>query len=1379
MFKTLHFKSLFLLLCLIIGGSSSAWGEETYSLTPNQSSTGSNATSYITTLTEFTHNGISWKMNYWNPNSLQIKTNESTSTNEFRFYNTSAFSGRITQVTIKFSALTVSDASKLMFIGGTTPVTSTSGGTAGTWNSSTKTLTWTPDANSNYTCFAFYQNGKAASGTNKLATSDAIVVTYTSAALSSIAVTTPPTTIDYKVGEAFSSDGMVVTGTYSDASTKAISGYTMAIGETALSDGDVLNSAGSKTVTITYDGKTCTQDITVHALSSISLSGTYPISFTEKDEFSHEGLVVTANYDDNSTKEVTSEVTFSGYDMNTVGQQTVTVSYAPYEGATPVTTNYNISVNAGTKYTVTFDACNGSCSTESLTESAYKGGVVVPEATMSGWEFYGWAETKQNQETTVAPIVTEVGEIYNPTTNITLYAVYKIVDSTTKTITGTNLTGSATTATLLHSDHPITYKISSKNDYSNPLRVYKNNSLTIAGANITKIVLVGNDNSYPISNLGVSNNGTYSNGIWTGNSTEVVFSAANQARVSSIQVTYTTNTTSYTSLPAPKAILSFDSEEYVGVLGGTFTAPILTNTNNVTVAYSSSNTSVASVDPSTGNVTLVGEGSTVITAAFTGNESFRANSASYELTVRYGTIAQLKELTSDGTEVTFSAELTNAVITYVNDDYAYIQDATAAIMVKCSNHGLKAGNTITSIEGIVKAPNQIDQISAITEKTMGETGAIPTAEEKTLAEIITAGTEYDGKLVTVNTATVSNSMEITDASGASISDDNGTTSFNLYAPNKGITVNASEIGNFTGYVSIYNGSTYRLNLYEQSQIVLTQNAARDQELSFDEEDIVLDEETTDYNDFIGQDVKGAQGTVTYAIDGDAIGAVDNDGFVELNGTCGTATVTATAAAITKEVDGIPTPYKAATKSYTITVRPRYSVAFYVNGVEEIRREASYGEGVTVPSPAQLGDYYFVGWSTAAVETTDEAPSMPAIGATVYPEDNNGKYYAVYATKTVGEDQEIKYTNSGAQGTDATTGITAEGNINTTSSNGNPGNSFGLTSSSNKTITLTNIDASEATSAYIKFDYRLAKSGTSFSSLTVSQFNSNNQTLGTATQITGSDQTYHTTSEMSINTNCTKITIVCNPASSTYNTYVDNIIISITKPSIAYAGYTTSIPTPSITLGGIAGATETDYKFATFSADQAVVFTDDVTVYAVSVDENNNLVKTELTKDDYFVVGANSDGIVSGGYYVPANTGVMLRSTGTSSNYYFAATDESVTIPTNMMIAGTNTVPSETDYKYYKLTYEDASHAHIGFYWGAEEGAPFMTKKGKAYLRLPKTVNARGFSLFDDDYTTTGISTMHNSEFIMHNEVYNLNGQRVDNLKKGGLYIVNGKKVVIK
>jgi hypothetical protein len=117
-------------------------------------------------------------MNQWNPKTLQIKCNQSSATNEFRFYNTSAIPGKITQVVITFSALTVIDASKLMFLGGTSEVSATTGGTAGTWNSTTKTLTWTPSSSDNFTYFAFYQNGKAASGTNYLASSDAIVVTY-------------------------------------------------------------------------------------------------------------------------------------------------------------------------------------------------------------------------------------------------------------------------------------------------------------------------------------------------------------------------------------------------------------------------------------------------------------------------------------------------------------------------------------------------------------------------------------------------------------------------------------------------------------------------------------------------------------------------------------------------------------------------------------------------------------------------------------------------------------------------------------------------------------------------------------------------------------------------------------------------------------------------------------------------------------------------------------------------------------------------------------------------------------------------------------------------------------------------------------------------
>jgi hypothetical protein len=51
---------------------------------------------------------------------------------------------------------------------------------------------------------------------------------------------------------------------------------------------------------------------------------------------------------------------------------------------------------------------------------------------------------------------------------------------------------------------------------------------------------------------------------------------------------------------------------------------------------------------------------------------------------------------------------------------------------------------------------------------------------------------------------------------------------------------------------------------------------------------------------------------------------------------------------------------------------------------------------------------------------------------------------------------------------------------------------------------------------------------------------------------------------------------------------------------------------------------------------------------------------------------------------------------------------------------------------------------------------------------------------DGEGETTGIKPMHNAEFIMHNnEVYNLNGQRVNSSLRKGLYIRDGKKVIVK
>ena len=75
-------------------------------------------------------------------------------------------------------------------------------------------------------------------------------------------------------------------------------------------------------------------------LSSISISG-YTSTFVEGDSFNFGGTV-TARYSDNTTANVTSQATFSGYNMTTTGNQTVTVSYGGKS------TTYQITVNKGT-----------------------------------------------------------------------------------------------------------------------------------------------------------------------------------------------------------------------------------------------------------------------------------------------------------------------------------------------------------------------------------------------------------------------------------------------------------------------------------------------------------------------------------------------------------------------------------------------------------------------------------------------------------------------------------------------------------------------------------------------------------------------------------------------------------------------------------------------------------------------------------------------------------------------------------------------------------------------------------------------------------------------------------------------------------------------
>ncbi len=82
--------------------------------------------------------------------------------------------------------------------------------------------------------------------------------------------------------------------------------------------------------------------------------------------------------------------------------------------------------------------------------------------------------------------------------------------------------------------------------------------------------------------------------------------------------------------------LAFTLEKVTAALGAAFETPELINPNNLPVTYSSSYVNVATVNETTGEVTLVGPGTTAISASFAGNDDFLAGEVIYYLTVQYG-----------------------------------------------------------------------------------------------------------------------------------------------------------------------------------------------------------------------------------------------------------------------------------------------------------------------------------------------------------------------------------------------------------------------------------------------------------------------------------------------------------------------------------------------------------------------------------------------------------------------------------------------------------------------------------------------------------------------------------------------------------------------
>ena len=80
--------------------------------------------------------------------------------------------------------------------------------------------------------------------------------------------------------------------------------------------------------------------------------------------------------------------------------------------------------------------------------------------------------------------------------------------------------------------------------------------------------------------------------------------------------------------------IKFETTEYTANVNEAFTAPTLTNPNGLTVAYSTSDATLATVNATTGEVTILNKtGKVTITASFAGNEDYVAATASYNITI--------------------------------------------------------------------------------------------------------------------------------------------------------------------------------------------------------------------------------------------------------------------------------------------------------------------------------------------------------------------------------------------------------------------------------------------------------------------------------------------------------------------------------------------------------------------------------------------------------------------------------------------------------------------------------------------------------------------------------------------------------------------------
>ena len=407
-------------------------------------------------------------------------------------------------------------------------------------------------------------------------------------------------------------------------------------------------------------------------------------------------------------------------------------------------------------------------------------------------------------------------------------------------------------------------------------------------------------------------------------------------------------------------------------------------------------------------------------------------------------------------------------------------------------------------------------------------------------------------------------------------------------------------------------------------------------------------------------------------------------------------------------------------------------------------EESVGAGVTLPDVTAISGYGFMGWFTAA----DGDNKAGDAGDTYYP-TSDIKLYAHYFGKITGSDNTY-YVEAGDEITSGTQVVCDDITMEYSTADYKAATANNLISNINgkyvaSVTTDTNawgVTFTPSSDGVLSVGV-VINGGKLFSIINASWFNYNgNQDNGTDSE--GVIQTIP--SAGSIPSNEWK------PAKKQYTI--------ITIPVTAGTNYKFSVAGSKMAFYGFEFT-----KYADATALAAVGSTGWATYVAPT-----DLDFAGITDVKAYIVTGHTDSAIDVEQMtgtVPAGTPLLLE--GVTTDVPVVAGSSNTDVSANLLKAGTGAdSAAESGKTKYALSVADDKATF-------KKISSATIPVGKAYLEFAETIDAPSLSFGG----TTGIMSVDNGQLTVDSsEVYNLNGQRVAQPTKG-LYIVNGKKVIIK